>query len=1278
MTHLYRGTEVCCVTGRTAVRSRLCLGLLICLLALFAGVEAQGQVLYGTLTGTVQDKSGALVPNSPVTLTSNETGEVRTAMTSSTGAYTFGNLLPGAYTVEIKPTANFGGYKQTSIAVEVNREDRVDITLPAATVNQEVIVSAAAPMLQTDTADVNHEISQTEISELPITSSQGRNFQSLYTLIPGFAAVGEQNSTASNPSRAESANVNGLTDTGVSTRIDGAVNIYGWLAYLVAYVPPADAIQSVNIVTNAFNAEQGMAGGAAVNVTIKGGQHDFHGSVWEYYQDAAINARAYTATQASLISVLNPTGSVPKNVFDEFGASIGGPVYIPHLMTGRNKLFFFDDFERTTRRQLITGTETVPTTGMLGGDFSATGYTLYDPQPGGVVQTNANCPATVPNCTTDGYLNAVVNPATGLPIRPTFASEYGTNAIPASRQSSAAMKMLALLQPISSTITNPNYANQLANDYNGTGTLAYNRNTNDAKITYVPNDKTTVFGRYSVEPFTVLDPQGLGAAGGPTFDGGQPGAAHGRIQNVGIGMSRIIKNNLVVDADGGYTRQNTGAQSVVDVADGDFGLSVLNIPGTNGVGPNYVGQPIFEFSNNNYSTTTFSTLGNSSGANPFQFRDNQFTADINISYTLSKHATKYGFSYYHFDLNHFQPTSGANINGPRGGFGFAGGMTTGNGTTVNAYNSLADFLLGLPNNGTNPAVAHPYQLENPNTLRWTNYSVYAQDQWSVTPKLTLNYGVRYELYPVEYRDHTGVSRLNPSLPQTANVEIGGVNGNPENAGISVPKTEFVPRLGIAYRPNERLVIRAGAGISTDADSMRYLRDSFPIDQAPAFIGPAANTIAVNGTTPLTLAVGIPNPSAPNTSTGFVSLPVSGSTNTVPANFRRGYVESWNLFIQQDLGGKFVLNIGYVGTHQVRQPASYTLNAAPLPSGSTICMANGQYNPSTGLTGSCNFAANELVNTNAGCNANSTSLVNGVTTPTGYICYNTGGITMNQPLFSATYNSLQSQLTRNAGKYAQFGLIYTWSHAIDFEDNGAGTGNTGSAFSYPAYFGRNRATASYDRPNNLQLWGIYHLPFGAGQAYLTHGIAGAIVGGFQLNGQLSHISGGPFSVSPSSSTGFNSPGNTLYAQLVAPYHQLSGHARSAGSPVSGGKPWFDPTSFSNPVEPQFTTPGAAGYVSCVSGQVCNATPVFANTYRNEFRGPGVTLLNLSVFRGFHLYKESEFQVRAEAFNILNHALLNSNPNTTVGGGTFGYITSFGPGYSPTQGARSLQLSGRVSF
>jgi hypothetical protein len=515
-------------------------------------------------------------------------------------------------------------------------------------------------------------------------------------------------------------------------------------------------------------------------------------------------------------------------------------------------------------------------------------------------------------------------------------------------------------------------------------------------------------------------------------------------------------------------------------------------------------------------------------------------------------------------------------------------MTTGPGNltasgaanNTNAYTSLADFLLGLPNNNSGAAIAKPFQLTNPNSLRWSQYAAYVQDQCTITPKLTLNYGVRYELYPAPYRDHTGVYRLDPTLPQTANVEIGGVNGNPKNAGIDMGWGMFVPRLGVAYRINEKLVIRAGAGAITDPDSLRFLRDSFPIDQAPTYSGIGTNSIAVdpsqksaanpNGL-PLPLSVGIPTAPVPDLSSGFASLPISGGTNTVASNYRRGYVESWNLFIQHDLGNNFVVNIGYVGTHQVRQLGGYTLNAAPLPSSSTVCMANLQYNPSSGASGSCNPQANTLINL-AHCNAS-----------TGYTCYNTGGITMNRPIWSSNYNGMQAQLTRNAGRLAQYGIIYTWSHAFNYQDNGAGSGSAANAFSFPDYFKLNRATAIYDRTNNLQVYGIYHLPFGAGQKFANHGITSAVFGGFQLNGQISHVSGEPFSVNAASNT-TNAPGSSLFADLVAPYHQLGGHNRTPGNnAISGGKPWFDPASFANPVQP--------------SG---NVQPHFGNTHRNQFR------------------------------------------------------------------------------
>ena len=199
-------------------------------------------MLYGSITGTVTDTSGAVVPNAPVVITNESTGEVRNAVANGQGDYALRDVLPGPYTVSVNPTGNFGKATQSGIRVEVNRAVRVDFSLQPGNVTSQVVVITTAPLLQTETAEVSHDITETQLTQLPVTSSQGRQYQALYTIIPGAAAVAEQNSTASNPSRAMSVNFNGINDMSNTTRIDGAVNYYGWLPYLIAYVLPVDSI----------------------------------------------------------------------------------------------------------------------------------------------------------------------------------------------------------------------------------------------------------------------------------------------------------------------------------------------------------------------------------------------------------------------------------------------------------------------------------------------------------------------------------------------------------------------------------------------------------------------------------------------------------------------------------------------------------------------------------------------------------------------------------------------------------------------------------------------------------------------------------------------------------------------------------------------------------------------------------------------------------------------------------------------------------------------------
>ena len=251
---------------------------------------------------------------------------------------------------------------------------------------------------------------------------------------------------------------------------------------------------------------------------------------------------------------------------------------------------------------------------------------------------------------------------------------------------------------------------------------AYNRNTSDTRIDYIPNQSTSIFGKYGIEPFSVTDPQELQNAGGGTFDGGQPGAASGRIQNVGLGVSHVFSPNLVARLGLRLYAPGTGAQSTVDLAAGYFGLDTLDIPGTNGVGTNYIGQPTFAFGTvaNNGTSTAFSSLGNANGANPFLFRDNQFTGDVNLSWTKGTPCDEVWLHLLPLRPEPFSADQWRRRQQPARRLPVPGRddqLIQPLGITV--YNTLADMLLGLPNNGTGIAVAKETQLHNPNALRWT-------------------------------------------------------------------------------------------------------------------------------------------------------------------------------------------------------------------------------------------------------------------------------------------------------------------------------------------------------------------------------------------------------------------------------------------------------------------------------------------------------------------------------------------------------------------------------
>ena len=1199
---------------RIVARSCAMLCAVLVLASLSPGAGAQ--VLYGSLTGTVTDPTGAVVPGAQVKCSNVSTGVSAEATTDPAGIYRFASLLPGTYEVTIT-AMGFTTQQTPSVVINLNQIARVDAALQVAKAATSVTVTTAAPLLQTETANVQTEITTRQLQYLPIMGSQGANFQSVLRTIPGAGLTAETNSLAGNPQRAINTNVNGVSNQGVNTRIDGVQDAYPWLPANVAYVPPADAIDTVNVVTNSFTAEQGMAGGAAVNLQIKSGTNEFHGDAHAFHTDQNFAARNYFQTDTTRFPHKN------RNNQNQFGGAIGGPIL-------RNKLFFFGDYERTTQRQLAgPQTRTLPTSDMAKGIFTNLpgNPIIYDPATGDAHGNNKQ------QISCNGELNVIC---------PT-------------RIDPAAAQMVTLLKDAIAKETAT--ANDL-NNFNGSSTALFNRDNSDVKVTYIPSDKTSVWGRYSFSKTLVYDPPLLGAAVGDATNGGQLGDAPGLVQLVGVGITHAFSPTLLFDWNLGFTRQRLG--STFDLSSAK-GLEDLKIPGTNDAGAPgnksmYYGLPGFIFPTATDSpgtsppsgVTSGAALGNAQPANPFLFRDQQYVTGANLSWLKKKHAFRGGIEWNHTQLNHFQPQGGA-FQQPRGSFEFNGYVTSQTGTTPNWFNSWADFLLGLPS-GTGKARAD----FNPNALRWTQWAWYLQDQWQITPKITVTLGARWEYYPFGYSDNDkGLRVLDLN---TGNVLLGGYGGVPRNDGIDVGSGQFLPRVGFAYRVTPSTVIRTGYGMSADPYTWHVLRNAYPAvlldTNAPAKASdhiPAASLTGLNGTglgkdDPVqtqgySVFTGVKLAPLPDLSSGKIPLPTNISTTTLPNPFHRGFINSYNLTVEQQLWKDFTFNVGYVGTYVVRPVVNMNANASA---------------PGTGSAGgilSQRFGANY-----------------------------TGTINYLNPFKFSRYDSLQTKATYRFAGGSNVIAAYTWSKAMNFADNE----DLGSLLiPYPGAWQKDYAVSGYDRTNNLEITGVLAMPFGKEQRWLQSGVGSAILGGWLVNPMISAMSGQPFYVSAGGSLSAN--GSTQTADLVKPFHLAHGKPPRTGVSCAQTDPtchYFDASSFAAPL---------------ITG---STDAHFGNTNRNQFRGPGYFSMNLSIVRDFKIREYATLELRGDAFSLTNTPHFG-NPGiscpgdaktagpvagsgqlcTTGSNNNFGVITgTASPGgyFGPDPGNRVVWLGATVRF
>jgi hypothetical protein len=1131
--------------------------------------RVNAQVLYGTLTGNVTDPASAAVPGVHVVATNLGTNVKHETNTDERGVYRFTDLQAGVYQISVT-AKSFRNFTENNVQVQANEIRRVDVQMQIAATSESVVVSADAVVLQTDKGDLHSEISTTEVEELPYNGTEGKNFQALLLLQPGTATTagtGEANSAAGNPQRAITVFQNGVSSQANNTRLDGALDAYPWLPVNVSYVPSPEAIQTVVVSTNAYDAEQGAAGGAAINVSIKTGTNNLHGSMFERNTNNDLTA---------INNYFSHPGRLAKNIQNQYGFTVGGPVWIPKVIHGKDKLFWFMSWEGTKQNQFASDANlTLPTAAMRTGDFSATGVVIYDPLTG-----NA-----------DG----------------TGRTPFAGNIVPTSRIASASATLTSLLP----ALTRPT---SFFSNYDAYGATTYTVNRWDWKVNYNPTDKAMIWGRYSISPMDIVAPLVLGPAGGDAFNGGNPGHAGGRVQVVAAGLTYSLTPTLVFDGNVGYTRQNIGANG--DPQDGDYGTDVLKIPGTNGVGPNYEGIPGFQIA-------SIANIGNTNTGSPFQFRDNQYTSNINVTKIKGSHNIRAGFEIDKFALNHFQPQGGT-FGTARGTFGFDGSLTAlKGGTAINNVptgstlpsspgNSWAQFLLGYPSE-----TGKVTQVNNPIALRFSTWSLYARDSWQVTKRLTVDYGLRWEYYPIYSHDNYGAVRFDPS---TDYIYVGGEGGVPWNAGATAEKKDFGPRLGAAYRINEKTVIRSGFGISVDPDNMRNQRNQYPaiVNQVYQplntyqFIS-YAGVPNSDGATQVKLSDGLPLPTFPDITVGIIKpsttsspttyLP-SMSTVTFPANYDRGYYESWNFTIQHEFLPTLVAQIGYVGTHGIHVDEGVNINGSA---------------PGTGTAGRQLYP------------------------------YVTSDMNMYEPFGSMTYNAFQASVRKRIGP-SIIGLSYTFSKGIDNTNGDNGDGTLWRA--YPVSFSLDKQISGFDRTHNVQIYYVYQLPLGKGHTWLNKGWPSWIVGNWQLSGTIARMTGLPFGIGTTSSINAGGQG-TSASQISSDVQILGGHDSS--------DPYFNGAAFANPPN---NTLGSVGH------------------YIGGLFGPGFFQMNANVSRVFP-FKEGKikFQLQGEAYNLTNTVVF-ANPGgsccwTTAASGATNY-NGFGVISGTQSTPRYLVVAGYLRF
>lgn len=1123
-----------------------------------------GQAVSGSITGFVTDPSGASIPNAAVTATNVATGVETKRATESSGLYLITNLLPGTYKISVEATG-FQRTVQGNILLSVDSKVTVDVALQVGAITQEVTVTAEATILKTEKTDVAEVINQRRIEALPIPN---RNVTELYTLVPGVVKNVFQIGAGENPSEFNATLVNGQWFGNSTYMIDGIDDTaYGFSGFQVI-APNAESVQEMKITTAAYDPEFGSSAGMVAQYVTKSGANDIHGSVfWFNRNQSTFAADPFTEKIPGTGPEGKGSGVAPFK-FNQSGFSLGGPLK-------KNKVFWFGDYQRTRTDQGASHTATVPNTAFRAGDFSALANPIFDPTTG--------------------------DPVTGVgrvqfadPARATGANPLGLNIIPLNRISPVATNLLALLPTA-------NINQNTSTNFAGGGSKLFNTDQFDVRVDWNISDSDKFFARYTYLGTLLDNPPLFGVvAGGIAVGGLSPQTGDTRSQHAALNYTHTFGPTLLTEVRVGAIRfRLTGWQSDSMLKTNDL----VGIPGINtddrrtgGLAGIDVFGPVGNWS-----------MGILSGVGIPRFdTTTSFQVVNNWTKMSGNHQLRWGADLRRnrFDFQSVNASS-------RGNFQFDRVVTSSPGV-ANSGLGMAGFLLGMPTR-FDRAVYGKTAGE-----RQTRASFYVQDIWKATAKLTINYGVRYDYFqPVVPREPGGLVNWDPA---TGELILAGLGNVSKSANVVSPKSNFSPRLGLAYRLTQKTILRAGFGRSYfggNYDAVFYhLTSAYPITSQQT-IQQSTNfqpILVLDGLTG-------PPPSTPPVfpDSGRLMPPAGQLIKPRPFDWKTEHIDSWNFTFERQMASDFRLSVAYVGNKGTN-------------------LAWGGYNPNAA---------------NVGANALDTDLLSrrpqfvkfGLDNAFANLCN----------CASTNYHSLQVVADKRFSNGYSINSAFTWAKAMDTELGGFGWGD--------------QSTNPYDQKgsygisgyNRAAVWTVNHtwqLPFGKGLKWGSSatGIKKVVLAGWNFNGITTIESG--FAMSP-----VGGSGSTLLGDWGQRPDRVPGADWKA---VAGGQTrdqWFNPDAFTT------------NFPCCRWGNASRgimrgpglATADWAIWKEFTFKTP----LNR---------EDTTLQFRWENFNFFNRTNLGQ-PNNDVDSDEAGRITGLagvGSGFGVIGPMRRMQFGLRLAW